>query len=120
VKDANLRVFVPRIRTGQKRIVCTYPIVEHDTFSATEFTLATGFHVQPELIDVQAVTGFGDLDRAVVCLAVKAAEDRAVAITEARAAPAANLRFDNREEPARIRVQAKDNRAADRGEISGG
>ena len=69
---------------------------------------------------IEAVARLVDLGRAVVGLAVEAAEDRAVAVAAAARAPAAELRLDDGVLPAGIGMDAADEGAADRGEVPGG
>ena len=81
--------------------------------------LASRLVAEPQLLDVQPVPRLGDLGRTVERIAVEAAEHRAVAVPRRRAAPAADLRLHDREVPARVRMFAADERAADRGEAAG-
>ena len=69
---------------------------------------------------LEAIAGFGDLDRAVEGVAMVGGEHGVIARALRGSAPPAHLRLDHGEATARVRVGPGDHRAEDRREVPGG
>src|SRR5262245_40086748 len=107
------------VGASEEAAVGTDAVVENHPLAAAELALASLLVVQRHLFDVQAVARLGDLRRAVEGVARAAAEQRVVAVTVCRCAPAADLRLDDREVPARVWMTSPDVGAAHRCEAAG-
>ena len=82
--------------------------------------MPAGFIIQGHALDIQAIAGFTDFDGAVVGFAMQPGVDGIVAIAPGFGAPAADFRFDQGEQAARVRVNTTNDRGAHRGKIAGG
>lgn len=60
------------VAAGHEAGVGAHPIVDADPPATPKLTVAAGFVVQCHALDIQAVAGFADLDRAVVGFAMQA------------------------------------------------
>src|SRR5690554_6166224 len=63
---------------GDEAVVGSDAVVEDDPFAAAELPFASGGVVEPQLIYVESVPGFGYFGWAVVSLAVEATEESGV------------------------------------------
>src|SRR5690606_3390699 len=109
-----------RVPHGEEAAVRAHAVVEDDALAAAVLALAARRVVEAQLVDVEAVAGLRHLGGAVEGLAVEAREHRGVAVAPGVAAPAAELRLDDREVPAGVGVPAADEGAADRAEVPRG
>ena len=112
-------LLVPRVRAGEEAAVRADTVVEHDSLASAALAFAAGDVVERELLHVEAVACLCHLGRTVERVAVEAAEHRVVAVGVCGAAPAAELRLDDREVAPRVRMRPADERAADRREAAG-
>src|SRR5262249_13019548 len=112
-------MLVARVRAREETPVRPHAVLEDDPLAAAKLALAAGLVVEGEPVDIEAVTGLGNLDRTVEGVAVEAAEHRVVPVAPGRASPAPDLRLDDREVTAGIRMAPADERPADRAEAPG-
>src|SRR5207237_3754477 len=112
-------VLVARVRAREEAAVRAHLVVEDDPLASALLAFAARLVAQAELVHIEAVARLGHLRRAVERVAVEAAEHGAVAVAPGGAAPAADLRLDDREVSAGVRVRPADEGAADRREAAG-